>query len=459
MNIRRICRPLAVCVFLQSAGYGQSPPLTESIVRGAASSATIDLSLKDAIDRAIRNNLAIVSSNDAERVAAAKRLEDLAELYPKFDARVGSEQRQTNLAAFGFGGFPGVQQVIGPFALFDMRAYVSQPIVAPERVHNLREATEKERAAVFSSRNTRELVVLTALDLYFQTLSSESRIVSVRAQLDRARRLFSRATDLKNAGFATGLDVVRAEVEQRSVEQRLIQATNAVQKQKLLLARAIGLPLDQEFRLSDRLPPENAMDPPISELLERAYANRSDAKALDAQVRAAEEALKAAKAKGKPTVNALGDYGVIGRSPFSSHGTYSLGLELKVPLYDRSIESGELEKQAEIHQRSAERDSLNGRIEFEIRSALLDLGSAREQLQVARRQLTLAQQQLDQSQDRFDAGVTDNLEVVQAQEAVALADEGVIQSLYGFNVSRALLARATGVAEKSIEEAFKGSSK
>jgi outer membrane protein TolC len=194
-------------------------------------------------------------------------------------------------------------------------------------------------------------------------------------------------------------------------------------------------------------------------LLERASANRSDAKALDVQVHAAEEAVKAVKARKLPTLNALGDYGATGRAPVSSHGTFSLGLEIRFPIFDKSIESDSLEKEANLRQRRAERDSLHGRIEYEVRSSLLDLQSAAEQLQVARRSLFLAQQQLDQAQDRFGAGVTDNLEVVQAQEAAALANEGVIESLYSFNISRALLARAIGAVERSIQEFFAGSSK
>ena len=242
------------------------------------------------------------------------------------------------------------------------------------------------------------------------------------------------------------------------MEQRLIQAKNTVEKQKLVLARAIGLPLGQEIVLTDHLPPETPTDSSMSQLIERAYANRSDAKALDVQVHAAEEAVKAVKARNLPTLNALGDYGVIGRSPGNSHGTYSLSLEVRFPIFDKSIDSDALEKEANLRQRRAERDSLHGRIEFDVRSSLLDLRSAAEQLQVARQSLTLAQQQLDQAQDRFVAGVADNLEVVQAQEAVALANESVIQGLYGFNISRALLARATGAVERSIQEVFAGSS-
>jgi outer membrane protein TolC len=460
MSRFRFCFVLSAALSLVVPVYAQEPsnPLNQSVTAGSPSGATLSLGLKDAVDRAIKNNLASVYGSEAERIAAAQRLTELAELFPRLEARLVSEQRQVNLAAFGFSGFPGVKQVIGPFALVDARASLSQPLIDMEQRHNLRESTDKQRAAALTNLNTRELVALTAVDLYFQVVSAESRVAAVDAQVTRARTLFGRATDLKNAGNVAGIDVLRAEVEQRSTEQRLIQAKNVVRKQKLSLARAIGLPLSQEFILTDRLPAEGQIDLSLSQVLERAYANRPDAKALDAYVRAAEEAIQAVKARRLPTLKALGDYGAMGRTPGNSHGTYSLSLEVRVPLFDKRIDSDLLEKEANLRQRLAERDSLRGHIEFEVRSALLDMDSALEQLQVAKRSQSLTQQQLDQAQDRFGAGVADNLEVVQAQEDVALADERVIQSLYAFNISRALLARATGAVERSIQEAFAGSS-
>jgi len=443
---------------LAVTAHAQENPLGQSVSSGVAVPTTLQLSLRDATERAIKYNLATVYSSEAERIAAAQRLGDLAQLLPRLDSRLSTEQRQVNLAAFGFGGFPGVKQVIGPFALLDARAQLTTPLIDLERRHNLRESESKELATALSSANVREAVVLTAVDLYFQVISANSRVAAVEAQVSRAATLHQRATDLKNAGFVPGIDVVRAEVEQRSLEQRLIQAKNAVEKQKLLLARAIGLPLSQGFVLTDKLPPESQLDLPMASLLDRAYANRPDVKALDAQIRAAEEAIKAVKARRMPALNAQGDYGVNGRTPGNLHGTYSLRLEVKVPIFDRSIESDELEKESDLRRKKAEQDNLRSRIEFEVRSSLIDMQSTLDQLQVARRSVELARQQLDQAQDRFGAGVADNLEVVQAQEAVALADEGVIQSLYSFNISRALLAKATGSAERAIQEVFPGNS-
>jgi outer membrane protein TolC len=156
-------------------------------------------------------------------------------------------------------------------------------------------------------------------------------------------------------------------------------------------------------------------------------------------------------------VGVHGDYGVIGPTPGNSHGTFSARVEVRVPIFDRSIQGDVSERESTLRQREAQRDSLRGRIEMDVRSALLDVQSAQEELRVSRDALMLAQQQLDQAQDRFSAGIADNLEVVQAQQDLALSDERVIESLYGFNIARALLARATGSAERSLADFFPGS--
>jgi outer membrane protein TolC len=262
---------------------------------------------------------------------------------------------------------------------------------------------------------------------------------------------------LKSAGVVPGIDVLRAQVELQSAEQRLIQARNDLSREKLNLARAIGLPLGQEFTLVNDLPGGATQIETLPDLLDRSYTSRPDAKAAESRLRAAQEAVKSAKAVNLPTAHVDANYGIIGQNPWSSHGTFAVSGTVDFPIFNSKSKSETTEKEALVMQRQAEVDSLHGRIELEVRSALLELQSAEEQYKVAQSSLALVRQQLDQAQDRFAAGVANNLEVVQAQEAIALADENVIRSLYALNASRALLARAAGVAEQSAEEVFGGS--
>jgi outer membrane protein TolC len=328
-----------------------------------------------------------------------------------------------------------------------------------ERLHNLREAEENEKAVSLGNDNTRELVVLTVMNLYFQAVSGASRVQAVEAQVAGADTLNTRAMDLKNAGVAPGIDVLRAQVELQAEQQRLIQARNEFSQEKLNLARAIGLPLGQEFTLANSLPGGDSPSESLQELLARAYASRSDAKAAESRLRAAEEAVKAVRSENLPTARVDANYGATGPNPTNAHGTYSIAGTVQFPIFNSKLKTDATEKEALLHQRQAEADSLHGHIELDVRSALLELQSAEEQYKVAQSALALVRQQLDQAQDRFAAGVANNLEVVQAQEALALADENVIRGLYAFNASRAMLAHAMGVAEQSAEELFGGNRK
>ena len=431
--------------------------VSDSVVSETASPNPIALTITDAIQRGLKANLAVISGGYDSKSAESIRQRDQSEMLPKINGYVMGTQQQVNLAAFGFTGISGISPVIGPFGLVDARATFTQRLFDAERSHNIREAKENEKAVTASNDNTRELVVLTVLDLYFQAVSGASRVRAVEAQVTSARALNSRATDLKNAGVVPGIDVLRAQVELQSAEQRLIQSRNEFSREKLNLARAIGLPLGQEFTLVNELPGGDIPSAALPDLLSRAYASRADAKAAESRLRAAQEALKSAKAVNLPTASLDGNYGVIGANPWSSHGTFAVSGRVDFPIFNSKSKSETTEKEALLKQRQAEVDSLHGRIELDVRSALLELQSAEEQYKVAQSSLALVRQQLDQAQDRFAAGVANNLEVVQAQEQIALADENVIRSLYALNTSRALLARAMGVAEQSAGEVFGGS--
>jgi outer membrane protein TolC len=441
----------------RSRSQSANGSLSDSVVSDTVSPDPIPLSIIDAIHRGLKPNMAVNSGSYDSKSAESIRLRDQSELTPKINGYVTAVQQQVNLAAFGFTGISGISPVIGPFGLVDARATFSQRLFDSERTHNLREAKENEKAVTLGNDNTRELVVLTVLDLYFQAVSGASRVRAVEAQVTSARALNSRAADLKSAGVVPGIDVLRAQVELQSAEQRLIQARNDLSREKLNLARAIGLPLGQEFTLVNDLPGGATQIETLPDLLNRSYASRPDAKAAESRLRAAQEAVKSAKAVNLPTAHVDANYGIIGQNPWSSHGTFAVSGTVDFPIFNSKSKSETTEKEALVKQRQAEVDSLHGRIELEVRSALLELQSAEEQYKVAQSSLALVRQQLDQAQDRFAAGVANNLEVVQAQEAIALADENVIRSLYALNASRALLARAAGVAEQSAEEVFGGS--
>lgn len=436
---------------------GVTPNLLGSVTQGNPTPGAIPLSIADAIDRALKYNLGPVITQQETRISTANRLRSLSELLPKINVTVGETVEQIDLAAFGFTSFPGVSSIVGPFNVIDARAHYTQPAVDFKLVHELRSESAKVTAASLAQQDVRELVVLITTELYLRAVGGSSRLDAARAQLKTSQAVYDRAVDLKDSGVIPGIDLLRAQVQLREQQQRVLAAENDLAKQKLNLARVIGLPQGQVFSQTNTFVSEPATIPPLEEALSTALESRHDYRRALTLVRAAEETRKAAEARKLPSVAFSADYGAIGEWPAASHGTMTVQGAVLVPIYTGGRTRSEiLESEGKLEERKAEESNLRGRIEYEIRTANLDIRSATEQVRVAQQARDLAQQELTQAQDRFAAGVTNGLEVTQAQEAVVTSDENYISSLYNLNVAEAALARATGTAEKTIKSFFGG---
>jgi outer membrane protein TolC len=297
--------------------------------------------------------------------------------------------------------------------------------------------------------------VLITTGLYLEAVADTSRVEAVRAQLATAQAVYDRALDLRTSGVAAGIDVVRAQVQLQAQQQRLVAIENDRQKQKLSVARAIGLSQSQDFVLTDNFITTPVPLPTFQEELDLALNNRFDYRRAASLIREAEENRKAALGRRMPTVQVDANYGDIGGAPGHSHGTMFVQGTLSVPIYTgRRTEAEILESEALLEERKAETASLRDQIEYELRTANLDIQAASDQVRVAQAARDLAQQQLGQAQDRFAAGVANGLEVTQAQEAVATADENYISSVYELNISEVTIGRAIGSAERSIKSYF-----
>jgi outer membrane protein TolC len=294
--------------------------------------------------------------------------------------------------------------------------------------------------------------------MYLQALAAAARADTARAQLATAQALYTQADDLKRSGIVAGIDVIRAAVRLSTDRQRRTAAENDFEKAKLQLARVIGLPIGQSFSLSDQLPSVPVPEITVEDALNRAYRDRPDFLAAQELVRAAEAKRAAAVAEALPSVNVVADYGVIGLTRRSALPTYNIAGGLRVPIFQGGSTRGHiLEADADLRRRRAEADDLRAEVDYDVRSALLDLKANAEQFQTATEARALASQQLEQSRDRLAAGVANNVEVIQAQEAVTLANEQYISALYGFNVSKVLLAQSLGTAEEAVLKYLGGS--
>jgi outer membrane protein TolC len=319
-------------------------------------------------------------------------------------------------------------------------------------VQKLRASQKSQRASDYSYKDSRDLVVLAVANAYLQVIADQATIESQKAQLETSRALYQRAQDQTRAGVAARIDELRADVELQTQQQRLIAAQDQSAKDALSLARAIGLPPGQEFMLTDNVPYTALPGVTLEQALQEAYVNRSDYLSAQLTVQAAEYSRKAAAAENYPSISSQVDYGDIGTNFANSHGTVTATASVNIPIFQGTRVRGDvLEADATLQQRRAEVEDLRGRIDQDVRSAFLDLASAGELVNVAAHNKDLARETLSEAQDRFANGVTDNIEVVQAQESVSAADQAYISSLYTYNIAKVELARAAGIAEQAVK--------
>jgi len=361
------------------------------------------------------------------------------------------------LQAFGIPLAPGERPVVGPFGIFDMRGLVSAPLIDLQALNKVRAGTENIRAAEFSARDARELVVLAVGGTYLNAVAAFARVDAAQAEFNTADTLYRQAVDMKNAGVVPAIEVLRAQVEAQARQQRLVASRNDFERAKLTLGRVIGLPGGQQIELAEQLPYQPAPDISLEQALARAYQARADYLSAQARVHAAELNRRAALAERLPSLLLTGDYGLIGPNPGLARQTFSTTAAVRLPIFQGGKVRGDVEvAEAALQQRRLEADDLRGRIEFEVRSAFLDVQSAAQQVEVAQQAVKVADEAVRQSRDRFAAGVTGNLEVVQAQQALATAHENLISALNAHNIAKLLLARSVGVAEQGVRDYLKG---
>ncbi|HTU40349.1 MAG TPA: TolC family protein [Candidatus Aquilonibacter sp.] len=439
---------------------GSQSPFTGSQPEGSATPQVLPIGFQDAIERGLRNNLGLLLSADQTITARGERWKELSNLLPDFGARIHEDVQTESLTALGFKAnlFPTpLPRLLGPFNYFDARVSLSQSLFSFKQLEQERAAVESLKSAQHSLKDARELVVLAVGNAYLLAIADEARIETSNAQVTTAQALYDRAVDREKAGVTPTIDTLRAHVELQTRQQQLIAARNDYAKQKLSLARVIGLPPGQEFTLTEKAPYQVLTPLAVDVYLQRAYASRADYQAAEEQVRSAELLRRAATAGHYPTLDLNANFGDIGVTPSQSNGTWQVDGGINIPIFaGGKTHSDVLEAEAQLKQARQQLGDLRGRIDYEVRASLLDLKAAADQVEVARSSVDLAEQALVQSRDRFTAGVTDNLEVVQAQESVASAHESYIDSLYAHNLAKVELARSIGDAEQGVERFLKG---
>ena len=447
---------VCVAILAGSALLGQQAQFQGSVPTGVASPNPVALTLREAIDRGLKTNLGLLLSGQVSESARGERLRSLSALLPQVTGAVNENVQQLDLLTkginFHIGSFSS-PAIVGPFDFTDARAYASFSVFDYSLRKSYRAAKENQRAAQLSFRDARDLVVQSVANAYLLVIAGSSRVQALRAQMETDQAIYDRTADQHHAGTAAAIDVLRAHVELQQEQQQLIAQNNQVAKDKLALGRVIGLPSGQQLEIADREPFSPLAEMTPDQALRSAYEQRADLQSAQASVRAAEDSVSAARAERYPTVGVSADYGADGTTLNNSHGTFTFQAAGKFNIFDGGRISGDIiQARAALKQRQDELADLGGQIDYQVRSALLDIQSAADQVAVARSNLELANQTLTQAQDRFASGVTDTIEVVQAQGSVAVANDNLISALYAHNLAKVELARALGSTEQRVQK-------
>jgi outer membrane protein TolC len=422
----------------------------------------IELSLKGAIERGLHYNLGLVEAGQVSADVRAERMRALSALLPQLsaDARQGYENlsyKEIGLKLPPIPGLPALPSTSGAFGYQDARVSLAQSLYNVELRNEYRARRSDEQASILSVQDSRDVVVFAVGTAYLQVIASVARVETVRAQLASAGELDQQTADQVRNEVSPEIDSIRAQVERQSTEQRLTNAANQLEKDKLTLARIIGLAIDQEFELRDPLAYRPLSGITSETATAEALRSRADLRSAEASVEAATFTLHAQKAQRLPVVSLTADYGGGGANLGNLNQVYSIAGNISVPIYTGGrIRSDIEEAQADLARREAEYEDLKGRVAYDVRIAWLDLAASDSSVKVAQRNKALAEKALVQSQDRYSNGVTNYLEVVQAQEALCGANENYIQSLFSYNVAMISLARAIGSAETKLPELLGG---
>ena len=430
----------------------------DSTTAAPAPGQTLVLTLGDAVRLAARQSPTAETGRLRAAEARARVTQRRADLLPNASASALRSGRTINTVTFGITlpSAPGQPplfnpngQVAGPVITTDLRARASVNVVDLAALARVRAAQAAVHASDADAETASETAAAQTAAAYLRALRADAELVARSEDSTLAADLLSIARSTLKAGTGTGLDVTRAEAQAAGVRAQLIAARSERARARLELLRTMGIPLDVDVELADSLDQLAMTDslPDANEATARALANRPDLRAANAQYDAAKRSIRAIQAERLPSFGLFGDQGAIGLNAKHLLNTYDWGVQISLPLFDGLRREGRIEEQRAVTSEvDVRRRDLREQAGVDVRSALLDLGASREQVDAARERLRLAEQEVSQARERFAAGVGGNADVVTASLGLTAARNQLLDALTLFQSARVSLARAEGGA-------------
>ena len=429
----------------------QGAPQAQGSLPAQTPTGVMRLTLDQAVTLALKQNttarIAVLTAAQSEQDQKIA----LSQLLPQADLGVTEEWQRVNILA-QFGGrkiFPGFPGHVGPYSIFSAGPSVNGPLLDLTLFRRYQASRHAVNASKADSLSTREQVILLVVSQYIGTLRSIADVEASQSRVDLAQALYNQAADLQKEGVGTGIDTLRANVELQNENQRLLEAQATRETSLFGLSRLLNLDPRQQIELGDSLSFFDTPQPDIEASIEQGLSARPEWKSLQEQLRASESQKKAAFDARLPSLHFSGNWAQLGTDPSSVIPTYTYSGTVSVPLFTGGrIRAETVRADLDIQKLQQQQADLRNQIALDVKTALINLDSARNQVKVANLGVQLSREEVDQARDRFNAGVANNIEVIQAQDSLARANDNQIAALYRFNQARADLARSIGQMEK-----------
>ena len=414
----------------------------------AQESTPLQLTLRDAVNLALKQNPQVILANLGVARGEQGRLIARSELLPQAGANVSELQHRVNLqTAIGL-SFPGFPQHVGPFEVFQVGMGFQIPVfdlTLWNRYNSSKLGLDASRAEEITAR---EQSVLLVVSQYLGGQRAAADVKAAQSQVELAQALFDQATDLLKNGVGTGIDALRANVQLQNQSQRLIMAKTQLDTALFGLARLLNIDPQRQIQLADQVAFSETATTPVEQALQQAYSSRPELKQIALRERQADLALKTAGDARLPKVTVSGNWLEQGLTPNSIIPVYNYQASLDFPLFTGGrIQAQRADAGLAIRQLKQQEQDLRNRIALEVKTAIARLDSARNEVNVANQGIELARQEVEQARDRFQAGVVNNIEVITAQDELARANDNQIGALYRYNQARADLAHSVGQME------------
>lgn len=412
------------------------------------------LTLQDAIQKGLQANLnVLVAQSRVDEAEGARRRSMSAALLPRVNAETYANVQNRNLRAFGI-SVPGLPlpSVVGPFSNYDVRIYAQQNVFDLASYRALKASESAVNAGKMDERDARDLIVRVIAGLYLNAQTAAARVDAAQSRVTDSTTLLKLATDKHDAGTATGVDVLRAQVQLANDKQALLVAQNDLKQSLLTLARNLGMNPGTPLELAEPLQYRALSQSKPDALLPAALQARADYLSLVSQRQGLLEQQRANRARYYPKISLNGNIGELGRSIGSMETIGLIQGQIDFTVFDRDREGEAAQLASRIRRIDAQIADFERGVDQDIREALLNLDSAAQQVSVAEQGQDLARRELLLTQDRFQAGTANNVEVVTAQDELARAEENYIVAVTRHVDAKCALARATGDTEKNIQQ-------